>query len=152
MMSECEKIIAELDWKTAENEAVEQTTDLFNTANPKEFDIPVIELVLRNAFGMGVMWADAKNKLREKEIEGKELNSGIWLAITEISFYNEKQLIEDIIKAVGFSYEECLELMEQSGCNDDILSPIVESLFFEEIDEEDDDDFSENEETDFYAE
>lgn len=148
MMNENKNIIAELDREMAENEAVKQTTVFFNTANPKELDIPVLELVLRNAFGMGVMWAEAKNELREKEIEKKGLDSGIWLAITEIAYYSYGQLIENIIQAVGFSYEECLELMEQSGCNNDVLCPIVKSIFHGEIEV----DFTEDDEVDFLVE
>ncbi len=137
MMSENEKIIAGLDRKTAENAAVQQTTDLFNTANSKEFDIPVLELVLRNAFGMGVMWMEAKNKVNEKDLKKKHVDSGVWLAITEFAFHHEAhQLLDEVIRAMGFTYEECLFLMEQNDTNREEIEPYVKSVFRIEDNEE----------------
>lgn len=65
----------------------------------------------------------------EKE-EKKHIDSGVWLAITEFAFYSEShQLIEDVIKAMGFTYDDCISLMEQSGCNNDVLEPIINKTF-----------------------
>lgn len=65
-----------------------------------------------------------------EEQEKKHIDSGVWLAITEFAFYNEShQLIEDVIKAMGFCYEDCISLMEQSGCNNDVLEPIINKTF-----------------------
>ncbi|MDH6357220.1 hypothetical protein [Parabacteroides sp. PF5-9] len=105
-------------------------TNLYYTTKPESLDMPLLDFVLTNAFGNGAFWYKEQNKTQLKEIEAKGLNAGIWLAITEIAFnrgYNG--LIEDIIKAVGFTYDECLELMESSGCNNEILQPIVNSIF-----------------------
>lgn len=136
-MSEIEKKIAELDRKTAENEALKQTMDLYNNSNPKDLDIPVLELALRNAFGMGVMWMEAKNGVNEKDLKKKYVDSGVWLAITEFAFHHEThQLLDEVIKAMGFTYEECLFLMEQNDTNKERIEPYVKSIFKIENDEE----------------
>lgn len=65
-----------------------------------------------------------------EEEEKKHIDSGVWLAITEFAFHNEShQLIEDVIIAMGYSYDDCMNLMQQSGCNNDILEPIVNAVF-----------------------
>lgn len=50
--------IAELDRKTAEDMVVEQLTEFFNKSNQNDLDMPVMELVIRNAFGMGATWKE----------------------------------------------------------------------------------------------
>ena len=65
-----------------------------------------------------------------EEEEKKHINSGVWLAITEFAFYAEShQLIEDVIRGMGFSYDDCINLMQQSGCNNDVLEPIINAVF-----------------------
>lgn len=129
-MSENDKIIAELDRKTAENAAVGQCTDLFNTSNPKDLDIPVLELTLRNAFGMGVKWMEVISSVKELELKKKYVDAGVWLAITEFAFHHEgRQLLEEVIRGMGFSYEECLNLMEQNDTNREEIEPYVRSVF-----------------------
>ena len=72
----------------------------------------------------------------EKE-EKRHTDSGVWLAITEFAFHNEShQLIEDVIKGMGFSYDDCINLMQQSGCNNDILEPIINRVFGMDMEEE----------------
>lgn len=124
------KKIAESDRKTAENAALKQCTDIYNNTNPKDVDMPVLELALRNSFGMGVMWTDARNKVNEKELKKKYVDSGVWLAITEFAFHHEAhQLLDEVIKAMGFTYEECLLLMEQNDTNREYIEPYVKSVF-----------------------
>jgi len=89
-----------------------------------------------------------KNTEKKNALKEKYLNSGIWLVITEIAFFRETSLIEHIIKNCGFTYEECVELMNESGCNNEIIEPIVRSIFLEEIEI----DFTEDNEVDFYVE
>jgi len=138
------EILKQMTKKEACEASNDQLTKLYNSAIIDESDL---ETVLTNSFDNGVYWASIRNEEKEKKIKEENLNSGIWLAITEISFYGYRQLIENIIGAVGFSYDECFELMEESGCNNDILKPIVESIFSEVIEV----DFNEDEEIDFYT-
>nr|DAY55028.1 MAG TPA: UBA-like domain protein [Caudoviricetes sp.] len=66
--------------------------------------------------------------LEEKEKEN--IDSGVWLAITEFAFHNEShRLIENVINAMGFSYDDCITLMQQNKCNNDVLEPIVNAVF-----------------------
>ena len=65
-----------------------------------------------------------------EEEEKKHIDSGVWLAITEFAFHAEShQLIEDVIRGMGFSYDDCINLMQQSGCNNDVLEPIINAVF-----------------------
>lgn len=65
-----------------------------------------------------------------EEEEKKHIDSGVWLAITEFAFHAEShQLIEDVIRGMGFSYDDCINLMQQSGCNNDVLEPIINRVF-----------------------
>lgn len=101
----------------------------------------IIALVLEKVNGYTQQEAELLSKEDNGELESKiftilekkekaNIDSGIWLAITEFAFYSEShQLIEDVIKAIGFSYEECINLMKQSGCNNDILEPIINKTF-----------------------
>lgn len=135
-MEEIKKALAVLSKDAACGISRKELVELFETVDPKELDVTPLELVLTNAFGHGVMWCEAVKEQKEKEIQSQSLNSGIWLVITELAFTGNRNLIEEIIRSVGFSYEECLDLMDQSGCNNDVLEPIVESIFNEEEEEE----------------
>lgn len=65
-----------------------------------------------------------------RSIEKKSVSSGTWLAISEFASIREaKQLLPEVIKAIGFTYEECLDLMEECNFNNDILRPIVTKVF-----------------------
>ena len=65
-----------------------------------------------------------------EEEEKKHVDSGVWLAITEFAFHAEShQLIGDVIIAMGYSYDDCMNLMRQSGCNNDVLEPIINAVF-----------------------
>lgn len=101
----------------------------------------IIALVLEKVNGYTQQEAELLSKEDNGELESKiftilekkekaNIDSGIWLAITEFAFYNEShQLIEDVIKGMGFSYDDCMNLMQQSGCNNDVLEPIVNGVF-----------------------
>ena len=61
--------ISILDKKEAENIVTNTLTDLYEQSNSKDFDIPLLELVIRNAFGMGVTWAKCqKENLNEVDL------------------------------------------------------------------------------------
>lgn len=65
-----------------------------------------------------------------KDIDQKSVSSGSWLVISEFANIREaQQLLPEVIKAMGYSYEECLNLMEECKFNNDILRPIVEKVF-----------------------
>ena len=61
--------LAELDRRAVTDMAVAQYTNLYNEVDEKNLDMTKLELVLRNAFGAGVQWADA---VHEKETEGRK--------------------------------------------------------------------------------
>lgn len=64
-----------------------------------------------------------------RDIEKKSVSSGTWLAISEFANIREaQQLLPEVIKAMGYSYEECLNLMEECKFNNEILRPIVEKV------------------------
>lgn len=65
-----------------------------------------------------------------RDIEKESVSSGSWLAISEFANIREaQQLLPEVIKAMGYTYEECLDLMEECKFNNDILRPIVEKVF-----------------------
>ena len=65
-----------------------------------------------------------------RSIEKKSINSGSWLVISEFASIREaKQILPEVIKAMGYTYEECLDLMEECKFNNDILRPIVAKVF-----------------------
>lgn len=65
-----------------------------------------------------------------RDIEKKSVSSGSWLAVSEFAGIREaQQLLPEVIKAMGYTYEECLDLMEECKFNNDILRPIVEKVF-----------------------
>ena len=129
-MGEIKKHLAQLSKNEACDMCVKELSNTCNRINPIELDMSITEFAIRNAFANGVLWKEAKAEEKEKEQEKKHIDSGVWLAITEFAFYNEShQLIEDVIKAMGFCYEDCISLMEQSGCNNDVLEPIINKTF-----------------------
>ncbi len=136
-MDEIKKQLAQLTKEAAEDLCVKEVTELCNDTNSSDLDMSLTEFTIRNAFGNGVFWAEAKAEEKEEEAKKKHIDSGVWLAITEFAFYSEShQLIKDVIKALGFSYEECISLMEQSGCNNDVLEPIIDRAFGMDSEEE----------------
>lgn len=130
MLKAEDKALLSMSKEEARSESIDQLTGLYNRSDEKDLDITKLELVLHNAFEHGVYWSNLKHK-QELEIENKKsLNSGVWLAITEFAFYGEaKQLIPSVIKAMGFSYDECIALMLDCDCNNDILEPIINEIF-----------------------
>lgn len=65
-----------------------------------------------------------------RSIEKESINSGSWLAISEFASIREaKHILPEIIKAMGYTYEECLNLMEECKYNNDILRSIVKKVF-----------------------
>lgn len=137
MLSESAKILQAMSKSDARKESIQQLTDLYNKTNESDLDITKLELVLHNAFEHGVYWGSLKHQAELDEEKKKALNSGIWLVITEFAFYGEsKQLIPLVIKAMGFTYDECIELMLDCDCNNDVLEPIINEIF--EVEEEDD--------------
>lgn len=129
-MDEIKKHLAQLSKNEACDLCVKELYNTCNRINPIELDMSITEFAIRNAFANGVLWKEAKAEEKEKEQEKKHIDSGVWLAITEFAFHNEShQLIEDVIKGMGFSYDDCIYLMKQSGCNNDILEPIVNAVF-----------------------
>jgi len=130
MLKEEDKALLSMSKEEARTESIEQLTELYDRLDEKDLDITKLELVLHNAFEHGVYWSNLKHK-QELEIENKKsLDSGVWFAITEFAFYGEaKQLIPDVIKAMGFSYDECIALMLDCDCNNDVLEPIINEIF-----------------------
>lgn len=130
MLKEEDKALLSMSKEEARSESIDQLTGLYNRSDEKDLDITKLELVLHNAFEHGVYWSNLKHK-QELEIENKKsLNSGVWLAITEFAFYGEaRQLIPSVIKAMGFSYDECIALMLDCDCNNDVLEPIINEIF-----------------------
>lgn len=136
-MDKIKKHLTQLSKNEACDLCVKELSNTCNRINPNELDMSITEFAIRNAFANGVLWKESKAKGKEKEQEKKHINSGVWLAITEFAFYNEShQLIEDVIKAMGFSYEDCISLMEQSGCNNDVLKPIINKTFGMDTDDD----------------
>lgn len=75
---------------------------------------------------------EVEQKIHEEmvSIAEKSLNCGVWCAISEFASIREaKQLLPEVIRAMGYTYEECLGLMEECKYNNDILRPIVEKVF-----------------------
>lgn len=68
----------------------------------------------------------------EKQYKDKYVSLGIWHAITEFAYFDCRQAIEDVIKSMGFTYEQCLSYMDNNGTNNDILLPIVNAIFDKE--------------------
>ena len=64
--------LAELDRRTVTDIAVAQYTNLYNEVDEKNLDMTKLELVLRNAFGAGVQWADAVHEKRKTYEDGLE--------------------------------------------------------------------------------
>ena len=107
----------------------------------KELTQAIIALVLEEVNGYSHEEAELFSKGDNGELESKistileeeekkHIDSGVWLAITEFAFHNEShQLIEDVIIAMGYSYDDCMNLMQQSGCNNDVLEPIINKTF-----------------------
>lgn len=138
ILSEEDKALLSMTKEEARTESIEQLTNLYERSDEKNLDISKLELVLHNAFEHGIYWSNLKHG-QELEIEKKKsVSSGVWLAITEFAFYGEaKQLIPTVIKAMGFTYDECVELMLDCDCNNDVLEPIINEVFdIEEEDEE----------------
>lgn len=101
----------------------------------------IIAIVLENVNGYSREEAELFSKEDNGELESKistileeeekkHIDSGVWLAITEFAFHAvSHQLIEDVIIAMGYSYDDCMNLMQQSGCNNDVLEPIINRVF-----------------------
>lgn len=116
--------------------------------NNKELTQAIIAIVLEEINGYSHEEAELFSKEDNGELESKictileeeekkHIDSGVWLAITEFAFHNEShQLIEDVIKGMGFSYDDCINLMQQSGCNNDVLEPIINRVFGMDMEEE----------------
>ena len=68
--------LADMDRKTAENEALRMCTDLFNRVDEKSIDMTKLELALRNMFGTACQWmgdvAKKESKSRKSYIDGLE--------------------------------------------------------------------------------
>lgn len=63
-------------------------------------------------------------------IVSEEFNNGFWCALEE--FFSQGATggqIESVIRAAGFSYEECNELIENSGLENERLKKIVNRIF-----------------------
>ena len=109
--------------------------------NNKELTQAIIAIVLEEVNGYSheetELFSKGDNGELESKIstileeeEKKHIDSGVWLAITEFAFHAEShQLIEDVIIAMGYSYDDCMNLMRQSGCNNDVLEPIINAVF-----------------------
>ena len=76
--------LALLEKREAEDMAVNQFTDMYNTVNEKELDISKLELIIRNVFAAGALWKgavmakeyashktyeDGLNEMRDKAME-----------------------------------------------------------------------------------
>ena len=61
--------LADYDRKTVTDMAVAQFTKLYDEVNVDNLDITKLELVLRNAFGAGVQWAEA---VAERDAKGNK--------------------------------------------------------------------------------
>jgi len=58
------------------------------------------------------------------------ITQGIWTAITYFAAHREShQLLVEVLRALGFKYEECKKLMADITYNSDVIEPYVNELF-----------------------
>ncbi len=66
-MDEIKKQLAQLPKEAAEDLCVKEVTELCNDTNSSDLDMSLTEFTIRNAFGNGVSWAEAKAEEKEEE-------------------------------------------------------------------------------------
>lgn len=70
------------------------------------------------------------NQLKQARIKG--INEGIWICLQQLaSEPKQEEMIESIIISTGLSYNECVECMNESEYNRDILESIVNGMNLE---------------------
>jgi hypothetical protein len=62
-------------------------------------------------------------------VVSEEFNSGFWCAVQEFSAQGvSDSFIEAVVLSAGFTYDECIGLMDESDFERERLEPIVEHL------------------------
>ena len=59
----------------------------------------------------------------------EEFNRGFWCAVQEMSAQGvSSTVIEIVLRSAGFTYDECMELMDDSDCEREKLEQIVSGM------------------------